>query len=1354
MSEASLFRCGEPGQDLAQWIRTNAKQSLRISTYNLSSYEALGSLLAGCETASLLVGIGLQAPSGLRSTLQFPLPDHWHKLLALASESDRFLLLQVLKRASTWNQAGIEVRVAPAGIVAGKLCNALHAKSIIGDSRALVGSANFTRQGLLSLGQSEVLVEVAGPAHQQLTEWWHAAWEEAWPVGEVSNLPTVSRSHKESIKEDSMSIGRRALLGHWLGSWGAWALNGNGVVAYPHQLQAVDWIRPAQGAFLLGDEVGLGKTFTAAMLWLRHMQLHGAKARLIYITKPSLLVDVVSAFVSVLGEDKFLKPRTETPQTTNDFQIQFSIYHDSTRLWELLRDDTGKKTRRDFHVASLLNEERYRVQPEQFAKLIRWMTHYAARTLHDNILIDRPSDMVKFPMTFVSMDTLRGREDSIALVHEKLVEGSFVPLVIVDESHGVSMTSLRRKVISRMLWGERRGDERATYRIPGSLTVFMTGTPIHPSRSETSSRLALLDCDAEKFPIPSSWYDDPTSPDMRALFARVKGRAVIRRKESVTLDGTIDGTKIFPKRLVFPFRKWFDTNPTKADLDVTGQTDILLAVDRYVASEASHGAKLFSRIRAVLRACRDLTGIQKLIASKDSDTGTSTDSPTFAQRLVKHAESHRAATKGDEQEDWNALLTAIQAAKTYEEKLKDERLRDLTWREGTDDNGNPERQLLFPKVGWTATVYDTLKKPVISREEDEETGEEIEDESETLFGEQETLFNLDRPDLLQQAEEALSLAESYLEPVKLNDESKIRFSMLVALLEGLAQLRMWSEEREAVGVEDRFGWGLDSAAVKQLKSALQKPAGDLNIKDACVVHARYIHSVVDTAVRLQLRYGQKGQKPVVGIIIGDTPNAKRNEIKEAFQSGALKLICMSDAGAEGINLQRSNRIVLLDVPVSPGRIEQIAGRIHRLGSTHAAQVTLLLPPGHFGSRVFKALRDSAREVFKTATGEDVPKPPRQDSLPEPYFIRKLAEHEGNLLTAVAQASGLLREESNRSALQRLVSELADPERAENLVALREVMKQGWSLIQEQKKQFEDASMTTQSAFMPEMQDLVDALKQFTRAKTEISPETYRVPVSIVDEQIQPDRYGDLVTNKEPFERLKMYPEDPKSVWFWFGRRRFLPSDIPGQPGARWLGVMGNPEVEAVLRDWRREKAGVTPDQRKAPLAWTTSGLKKGKAIAFCGVRNFWSRDGKVADERVQQQHVLLGLRDASTSSVRTVWTPFFAQGSVVARKVFDDTWLKEVLAKLDHRWAAKLVRVLSGLEAGVSTGDPNATSDDVARELLKSVIVDFADEDGEQAWRLDPAVLVRAESTQPGWWAGGKKPRCIPEFFLVAVGSG
>jgi hypothetical protein len=287
-----------------------------------------------------------------------------------------------------------------------------------------------------------------------------------------------------------------------------------------------------------------------------------------------------------------------------------------------------------------------------------------------------------------------------------------------------------------------------------------------------------------------------------------------------------------------------------------------------------------------------------------------------------------------------------------------------------------------------------------------------------------------------------------------------------------------------------------------------------------------------------------------------------------------------------------------------------------------------------------------------------------------------------------------------------------------------------------------------------MQDLVDALKQFTRAKTEISPETYRVPVSIVDEQIQPDRYGDLVTNKEPFERLKMYPEDPKSVWFWFGRRRFLPSDIPGQPGARWLGVMGNPEVEAVLRDWRREKAGVTPDQRKAPLAWTTSGLKKGKAIAFCGVRNFWSRDGKVADERVQQQHVLLGLRDASTSSVRTVWTPFFAQGSVVARKVFDDTWLKEVLAKLDHRWAAKLVRVLSGLEAGVSTGDPNATSDDVARELLKSVIVDFADEDGEQAWRLDPAVLVRAESTQPGWWAGGKKPRCIPEFFLVAVGSG
>jgi hypothetical protein len=391
-----------------------------------------------------------------------------------------------------------------------------------------------------------------------------------------------------------------------------------------------------------------------------------------------------------------------------------------------------------------------------------------------------------------------------------------------------------------------------------------------------------------------------------------------------------------------------------------------------------------------------------------------------------------------------------------------------------------------------------------------------------------------------------------------------------------------------MGDEDRFGWGIEDADQEKLRKALEQVHSERELRDPWVVHARYIHSVVDTAVRLQLRYGRKAGVPVVGIIIGDTPNQKRDEIKERFANGELNIVCMSDAGAEGINLQRSNKIVLLDVPVSPGRIEQIAGRVHRLGSVLAAQVTLLLPPGYFGTRVFEALRKAASNVFKMAVGSNLPARPAAGAEQDTYYVRQLAEYEARLLTAVAETSGVIRSEENRGALEELVSQAAQQGQAPNTASMEKVLKSGFDLIEEQRQRFQDGHVATHSDLMPDVSDLVDALVKFEGATTASSSESFRVPVRLIDDRTRPEEYGDLVTRPEPFRTLQL----KNKCRYWYGTQRFLPTDLPTEANFQWLGVVGNKVLSGLLYRWRRAQIDTTDEQRLTPHIWISSVVPK------------------------------------------------------------------------------------------------------------------------------------------------------------------
>ena len=78
---------------------------------------------------------------------------------------------------------------------------------------------------------------------------------------------------------------------------------------------------------------------------------------------------------------------------------------------------------------------------------------------------------------------------------------------------------------------------------------------------------------------------------------------------------------------------------------------------------------------------------------------------------------------------------ALEAAREYEDKLKDYRLENLTWKRSRDEDGREEKQMLFTKVGWVATAYDSLARgskkaateevPGDSPDEDEDTAGEV-----------------------------------------------------------------------------------------------------------------------------------------------------------------------------------------------------------------------------------------------------------------------------------------------------------------------------------------------------------------------------------------------------------------------------------------------------------------------------------------------------------------------------------------------------------------------------------------------------------------------------------------------------
>lgn len=71
-----------------------------------------------------------------------------------------------------------------------------------------------------------------------------------------------------------------------------------------------------------------------------------------------------------------------------------------------------------------------------------------------------------------------------------------------------------------------------------------------------------------------------------------------------------------------------------------------------------------------------------------------------------------------------------------------------------------------------------------------------------------------------------------------------------------------------------------------------------------------------------------------GRITGDVSAAERNKARLAFLDGTHKVLFMTAAGGEALDLQAANIVVFYDLPWSYGEYLQVLGRARRIGSAH------------------------------------------------------------------------------------------------------------------------------------------------------------------------------------------------------------------------------------------------------------------------------------------------------------------------------------------------------------------------------------------------------------------------------------
>lgn len=108
----------------------------------------------------------------------------------------------------------------------------------------------------------------------------------------------------------------------------------------------------------------------------------------------------------------------------------------------------------------------------------------------------------------------------------------------------------------------------------------------------------------------------------------------------------------------------------------------------------------------------------------------------------------------------------------------------------------------------------------------------------------------------------------------------------------------------------------------------------------CIIFSQYRDSILWLAEQLSEELPEEAiaiySGPMTsGIMLNGQWTARsREDLKAMVKAGQIRLMLGTDAASEGLNLQRLARLINLDLPWNPTRLEQRKGRIQRIGQIH------------------------------------------------------------------------------------------------------------------------------------------------------------------------------------------------------------------------------------------------------------------------------------------------------------------------------------------------------------------------------------------------------------------------------------
>jgi len=163
--------------------------------------------------------------------------------------------------------------------------------------------------------------------------------------------------------------------------------------------------------------------------------------------------------------------------------------------------------------------------------------------------------------------------------------------------------------------------------------------------------------------------------------------------------------------------------------------------------------------------------------------------------------------------------------------------------------------------------------------------------------------------------------------------------------------------RSAIPKEERRRKS-EVTALKSIRKALQAlPARDPKIEAAVaeilgvfaaapeervIVFTEYLDTLAALVERLDATPELAGRYVVLR---GGLSRKQRRARQERFEAGATRVLLATDAASEGLNLQRHCRRVLhVELPWNPNRLEQRNGRVDRYGQTRNPEIRYLFYP--------------------------------------------------------------------------------------------------------------------------------------------------------------------------------------------------------------------------------------------------------------------------------------------------------------------------------------------------------------------------------------------------------------------------